>query len=329
MMRTKFAVGLPLVVALSLLAGAAHACGTSPCPRAAPACCRPCPPSWGGPMLPYQQWRLETLLTRARQQLTAGKTPEALVSLQRAQDIGLWDGRLQSLLGEVYISLGQWQDAVVALRRATGSATDRRRLAQALTETGWERLDAGKRDDALRLWNEALAADPVYAPPHSALGVAHLRAGAPDLAETRFRHATELDARSAAAWANYGVALLAQGKLEGAEAATRKALSLAPDDPLTLNNLAFIRFERGETSDAVQLWRLSVSLNGASADAWAGLGVGLWRLGEDPVAARRAYNRAVVRNKDYLSTAAMVARHYWPPAAAQAAEDIIRARTAP
>ena len=328
MMPRKFAVALLPAVALSLLAVAANACDAPRCGPAAHACCPPLAPPWGGQMLQYQEWRLETLLTRARDQLTAGKVDDALVSLRRAQDIGLWDGRLQSLLGEVYIRQGRWQDAAVALRRATGSETDRRRLAQALTETGYDRRERGKTDDAMRLWTEGLAADPRYTPLHSALGSAHLRDGDADLAEARFRRATELDAASSAAWANYGLALLVQEKLEGAEAATRKALALAPDDPMTLNNLAFIRFERGQTSEAVELWQRSVELNGASADAWAGLGVGLWRLG-DEVAARRAYNRAVVRNRNYLSTAVMVSRHYWPPAAAQAAEEIIRARTAP
>lgn len=331
MMRMKFAFGLTVAVVATLAAVSAPACEgpASACAPAAPTCHGGCVASRGGAALPYQQWRLETLLTRARAQLNAGKVAEALVSLRRAQDIGLWDGRLQSLLGEVYLRQEEWQQAAMALRRATGSETDRRRLAQALTATGLERLDWGRQEDALRLWNEALVADPGYAPAHNALGIAHLRTKEAGPAEARFRRATELDHNLSAAWSNYGVALLAQGRLEGAEAATLKALALAPDDATALSNLAFIRFERGETREAVELWRRSVELNGALADAWAGLGVGLWRLGEDQVAARRAYNRAVVRDRDYLNIAVMASRHFWPPAALETATEIIRARAAP
>lgn len=319
-----------MLAAISALTMVAEACSPSGPARCRPEECPPllCPP---GPtpceVIYYECWRLETLLTRARHQLNVGNVDDALQSLRTAHNIGWWDGRLQSLLGEVYLLQEKWQQAILALRRSTGSETDRRNLAEALTHTGWERYRWGKLDDAMRLWKEAEQNYPTGGLVLSSLGLGYLKQGDLKQAHVYCLRATEEQAAWPGGWFNLGLVCMSQGDLDEAENATRKGLKLAGDDAMGLNNLAFIRFERGDFGQAVELWKRSLDLDGSRADAWAGLGIGHWRAG-DIVAAFRAYKRATVRDKTYLRMADLIADHYWSQGAARAAAELIEALNA-
>ena len=268
------------------------------------------------------QWRLEILLTRARLQLDAGLVADALQSCVTAQETGLWDTRLQSLLGEVYVRQEKWVNAAVALRRATGSRRDKQLLAEAATELGWERREAGAVDDAVRLWKEAVEADSSSAWAHSSLGLGYLAKRSQKLAETQCRLATELAPDWSGAWGNLGLALYVSGNPAAAETALLKALQLAPNDPVALNNLAFTQLEEGNAADALAIWEKLAGEGVATADQLAGLAIGYLAVGQREKAIA-TFRQATALNSSYLKPDVLASRHYWSAKAITAACELL------
>jgi len=109
----------------------------------------------------------------------------------------------------------------------------------------------GQVDEALRLYDEAIGAQPWFAQPHYNLGKLYLELGrteealkvlqgaarlAPDLAETRFAIA---------------FALHRLGRLKDSAESYRAAIALHPDFADAYLNLTRVEFERGRTDDAI------------------------------------------------------------------------------
>lgn len=269
-------------------------------------------------------WRMEVLLTRARLQLDVGKVADAEESCRAAQAIGLWDARLQSLLGEVRFRQRRWTEAIVALRTSPLGERDQALLADALVMAGWERHDNNQPADALRLWSEAVELSPNHGLALASLGLALLLRGDVAQAVGKCRDATENAPELAFSWGCLGLALHAAGELGPAEAATLRALEKHPDDPVLTSNLAFIALDRGDNEGAVRLWEAALAKDHRLPDAWAGLGVAYWRRGNQE-AGIWAYRNATTRDAIYLSWEKLAARRLWSPAAAVTAGEIVAA----
>jgi len=271
-----------------------------------------------------EQWRLEVLLTRARAQLDANKVADARASCDKAHEIGFFDARLESLAGEVYLRQSKWADAAVALRRATGSERDKQMLAKAVTQLGWERRDTGAMDDAIRLWTEAVQADSKNAWAQSSLGLGYLARRQLVLARRHCQWATELQADWAGGWCNLGLVLYVKGEAAAAEKALMTALRLSPEDPQALSDLAFAKYEQGQTADAVAIWEKLVATGVASADQLAGLAIGCLAAGDKDKAVA-TYKQAVAIDSSYLKPEALSSRRYWSEKAVKAACELIAA----
>ena len=102
---------------------------------------------------------------------------------------------------------------------------------------------AGRYEDAIVQFREALRIDPRHASAHCNLGVALKRSGKVDQAVAEYHKAIRLDPRHANAFSNLGNALLQQGKIDEAIQAYRRALTIKPrhaDARLNLG-VAFMR----------------------------------------------------------------------------------------
>ena len=324
-------LGIACITCMVLIlaaAGGCLACGEDSwhelCVGASPVPCT----RWLGPtpseVLHRELWRMEVLLTRARHQLDADKVEDALYTCLTGKRIGLWEARLESLLGEVYVRQENWTAAAIALRRSTHGEPDRLNLAEALTGAGWERHNWGMRADAVRLWREAVANAPMDWWAQTSLGLGYLHAGDWRLAEAHCRRAAEADAQAAGAQVNLGLVLYVKRELAEAEKRTREALALQPRFPLAMSNLAFIMFDLGEVEEALSLWQRSLELDGSRADAWAGLGIGRLRSGRRGEAID-AYRKAAARDKTYRSAEKLVSQHFWSADAAETAAELIEA----
>ena len=95
----------------------------------------------------------------------------------------------------------------------------------------------------------------VSAPP----GLVHMqaaleleRAGRLDEAAERYRQVLEASPESLRAWVNLGNVEAGRGRPQGAERAYRRALSISPDDPDALNNLAWLLLQEGSSLEEAE-----------------------------------------------------------------------------
>jgi hypothetical protein len=155
---------------------------------------------------------------------------------------------------------------------------------------------AGRLDEAERLYRRILRERPSHTGANNALGIALKDQGKLDEAAAVFRRVVAVAPDNAPAHSNLGNILFSQGKLEEAEASYRRALALKPDMADALKNLGLVIVDRGRFADSLPLFRRHAELaygNPASA-------VG----GREPTTPHKA--RHDQEQRDYLGSAAAV-----------------------
>lgn len=113
-----------------------------------------------------------------------------------------------------------------------------------------------------------------------AQGVTHHQAGRFDEAITCYRQALALQPNLVAAYNNLADALCARGKLEEAEACYRQALALQAGRAELHNNLGAVLFEQGKLDDAVNCYHKALALEPGHAEVLNNLGAALHRQGK-------------------------------------------------
>src|ERR1700730_6344170 len=126
--------------------------------------------------------------------------------------------------------IGIWKDSV-AVWRAAAHAEPESDIP--IFYLGWALSEAGRYDEARTHFERSLARVPPELPALRAqflfhLGLVDRRAGRNSDAEARFRDALRLDPEHPAAWIRLGTTVWARGRLEEAQQAWARAVSLAP-----------------------------------------------------------------------------------------------------
>lgn len=103
--------------------------------------------------------------------------------------------------------------------------------AKAAFERGERALAAGRIDEAVAAYDEALKAAPGYAPALNSLGSANFKQGKRDEAVALFKQATEADPQLKLGWFNLGYAARKIGDFTTAAAAYEKYTALDANDP--------------------------------------------------------------------------------------------------
>jgi len=176
----------------------------------------------------------------------------------------------------------------------TGSAPriDRGAEASGLYEQGAACFAAGDHDGALRLFREAIAADPSGAPAHNALGVVLTARGDLTGAAAALARAVALDPRNAEARYNLGNMRKQRGDLAGAAASYREALAEAPDLLPAQVNLGVVLSEMGNHAAALDEFRAALAMNPTSPELLKQVGELCVRTG-DAAGAMEAFERAL------------------------------------
>jgi tetratricopeptide (TPR) repeat protein len=130
---------------------------------------------------------------------------------------------------------------------------------------------------------------------HYNLGTALKAQGDLEGAIAAYRRAIDLEPKFAAAHTNLGTALMAQGDLEGAIAAYRRALALDPKLAMAHYNLGNALYTKGDLAGAIAAFRQATALDPTFAPAHANLGTALKAQG-DLEGAIAAYRRALDLN---------------------------------
>jgi tetratricopeptide (TPR) repeat protein len=187
-------------------------------------------------------------------QLGRGRTPEAALSFERAQELAPAD------------------DAVC------------RRIADAYSELK-------RTEDADRFYRRAIELRPEYWENYNRRGSFYLRIGKVAEAKPLFRKVIDLRPESDLGYSNLAGAHILAGELEQAEPLLQAALRIQPS-ARAQNNLGFVYYGTGRFEQAAGAFRAATQADSEKANYWGNLG-DAYRLLARTSEARVAYARAI------------------------------------
>jgi len=117
-------------------------------------------------------------------------------------------------------SIPQWQQAIKIKMQ---------QKAMAIVQQGWNLETQGRLDQALALYNQALAIDPNCAVAYKHLGTNFSRRGAFDKAIPQFKKAISLDPSHASSYYNLGTVYISAGQYDNAILSLTTAINLNPN----------------------------------------------------------------------------------------------------
>jgi tetratricopeptide (TPR) repeat protein len=108
---------------------------------------------------------------------------------------------------------------------------------------------------------------------HNNLGHYYNERGQPAAALPHLEAAIRIRPKYAEARVNLGRSLVLLGQIDRAGAVLEEAIAIRADDPIGLNNLAFVRMQQGRIADAVAIYNRTLSLTPAWAEVQHRAGV--------------------------------------------------------
>jgi tetratricopeptide (TPR) repeat protein/SAM-dependent methyltransferase len=157
---------------------------------------------------------------------------------------------------------------------------------------------AGRLNEAERLYRQILAINPHHADSLYLLGLVAYQRGRHDVSVDLLGNAIGIKPKAAEYHMALGLALKAQGELGHAEASYRRALVLKPDFVDAHNNLGNALYEQGRLDEAGASFRQSIILQPNYAEAHNNLGNTLSKQGKLDEA-EASYRRALVLKPDF------------------------------
>jgi tetratricopeptide (TPR) repeat protein len=167
---------------------------------------------------------------------------------------------------------------------AMASAGEQAGSPEAQNNLGVTLAAAGKLDEAIAAYGEALRLRADFPEAHNNLGVALAEQGQFAAAQNCYRAALQLRSGYAEAQNNLGVALFRQEKIDEAVAALREAVRLKPDYAAAHANLGAALADRGDFVEAVEHYRTALAIEPQSLTAHQNLAAALVELGQVPEA---------------------------------------------
>jgi tetratricopeptide (TPR) repeat protein len=136
-----------------------------------------------------------------------------------------------------------------------------------LLSTGIQLHQAGRLEEALAIYQQALAGDPQNATALSLLGAACINLRRWDEAAEHLHAAIRIDPKHLSAYDNLGVLLARQNRMPEAVVAFRRAAELSPNNPQTHLNLAAALERNHDASGAIESYRQAAHLSPTSLKA--------------------------------------------------------------
>ncbi len=154
--------------------------------------------------------------------------------------------------------------------------------AQRLWAAALQQFQAGRLDEAERLFRQVLAVNPRHADSLHLLGVIAYQTGRHDLAVDMIRKAIVINPREASLHSNLGNLLKEQGRLDEAVACYRKAVELKPNFSEALNNLGNALRAQKQLDEAVASYHRALELRPDDPEAHYNLAMALLARGDMP-----------------------------------------------
>ncbi|MCX7806336.1 MAG: tetratricopeptide repeat protein, partial [Planctomycetota bacterium] len=172
------------------------------------------------------------------------------------------------------------------LERITAPAAEFYRLY----DIAYQFTEAGRMEEALRAWREALRLEPDDAKANNNLGGLLLRQGQLEEAEALLRKSLAADPELVGARNNLGLLLMQRGRWEDARREFEQALRVAPSSAEARVNLGAVLLVQGRPAEAVRLLREVLAAEPWRTEVRANLA---WILATSPDASVRDGREAV------------------------------------
>jgi tetratricopeptide (TPR) repeat protein len=154
---------------------------------------------------------------------------------------------------------------------------------------------AGRLEEAIRCYDEAVALDPRLAVAWHNKGHILYKMGRHEEAIRCYDRALELNPRDARAWCNKGISLNSLGRYEDAVCSYDEALAFDPRDATAWSNKGNCLDLMGRREEAIRCYDKALELDPRDALAWYNKGISLYSLGRNEEAIR-CYDRALELN---------------------------------
>lgn len=211
-----------------------------------------------------------------------GQAAEAKATIIKARDLNLLESIPQSVLGDLYSSMGFQDEAIETYSHAVEADpkdgdphhklgnlyTDLGKTDEAIAEyqraieldpgnalyhndLGLIYADLGRIDEAIAEYRRAIELDPEVAYPHNNLGLIYAGLGRADEAIAEYRRATEIDQKFTASRINLGMIYSDLGRINDAIAEYQRAIELDPDNAYPHQALGDLYVYLGRSDDAI------------------------------------------------------------------------------
>ena len=158
---------------------------------------------------------------------------------------------------------------------------------------------AGRLDEAIAHFQEAVEIKPDHASAHNNLGHALVREGKLNEAMGHFQTALEIQPNFADAYYNLGVALMQEGRVDEAMAHYQKAMEIQPDLVEAHNNLGNALIRKGRVDEAIAQYQKALEIQPGYVEAYNNLGNVLLQKGQVDEAAAQ-YQKALAIQPNYV-----------------------------
>lgn len=201
--------------------------------------------------------------------------------------LAAWPMRKQVLSGAALVAVGVlsfmarsqvefWKNSLT-LWSHTVSVTEDNYLA--LTNLGFALNEAGRPDEALARFTDAVRARPNFAESRNALGLALMARGRLDEAAVQIREALRIKPNLGIARNNLGMLLATQGRHGEATVQFLEGLRADPGNATMRTNLGMALAAQGRFDEAVAEYRKALALEPDNADFRSKMGGALYNMG--------------------------------------------------
>ena len=180
-------------------------------------------------------------------------------------------------LGDAEQRAGRIQDAMRDYEQALEIKPD---YAVAHLDLGVVLIKLGRPEDAIRHYEQALQINPNFVEAHYDLGNALLRLGRFQEAAGHWEQVVRLSPDSAEAHYNLGNALSQMGRVPEAIGHYEEALRIRPDDARAHYNLGLVLWRAGQLQGAIGHYEQALRINPDYTEAHVNLGIALSQVGD-------------------------------------------------
>lgn len=239
--------------------------------------------------------------------LQNGELPKAEAMLSRLEREHPHDPNVLHLLGLVRRRQGRNEDAVTLFERAL-AARDAQPHIHSNLATALAAL--GQTDRAEQSYRRALEIDPNFADARYNLGLLQLDQARWTEAKASLEYVARLQPSNARAHDAVAIALRELGETEASLEAAKRAAALAPQAPNIHHNLGQACMATGRYADAEQAYTRALALNPQLDASWIGLGHAYRGQGR-AAEAKAAYQKAVETNPSNVDAHRLLNEMVW------------------